>query len=263
MRKIFRLSFVLIAMFAVAGTQPFTETTALAAQKKACNCKPALRKKPVRKSRTARARASAKAPVAKAQVVGPVVATYTLPENQTFTLKMEEQISSRTARVGDRFRTTVVIPVYASGVEVVPAGSTVEGRITAVTSARSRGRRGSLGVAFDTLVLPDGTRRKIDGSLTDVRSEDGGEIDSESHVSGRSSENRQIVYVGGGGVGGAILGGAIGGGKGAAIGAAVGAGAGVAGAMLSKGHEAEVGRGTELNMIINRPVTFTVQSDRQ
>ncbi|MEW6212434.1 MAG: hypothetical protein AB1631_29175, partial [Acidobacteriota bacterium] len=63
----------------------------------------------------------------------------------------------------------------------------------------------------------------------------------------------------GGGVGGAILGGAIGGGKGAAIGAAIGAGAGVAGALLSKGKEAEVRRGTEISMMTTRPITFRVE----
>jgi outer membrane lipoprotein SlyB len=78
-------------------------------------------------------------------------------------------------------------------------------------------------------------------------------------VSGRSSETRQIVFVGGGGAVGAILGGVIGGGKGAGIGAAVGAGAGVAGALLSKGKEAEVRRGTEISMMTTRPVTFTVE----
>jgi hypothetical protein len=245
-KRILTLS-VLIALLAIAGGT-VAESMALAAQRKS---RPALRKRKPRRAR----------PAAKAQVTGPVTATYTLPENQTFTLRMADSISSRTARAGDRFKTTVVIPVYASGVEVVPAGSTVEGRITAVTTARSRGRQGSLGVAFDALVLPDGSRRKIEGSLTDTQGEDA-EIDSESHVSGRSSEKRQVAYVGGGGIGGAILGGVMGGGKGAAIGAAVGAGAGVAGAMLRKGNEAEVPLGTEITMMTTRPITFTIRSDR-
>ncbi len=248
-------------MFTIAAlilvVSMLAESTALAAQKKSCNCKPTLRrraaKKPVRK-----VRAKTTAPKTTATVVGPVVATYTLPENQVFTLRMNDSLTSKTARIGDRFQTTVMIPAYASGVEVVPAGSVVEGRVTAVSPARSRGRAGSIGVAFDNLILPDGTRRKIEGSLTDVRSEDG-EVDSESSVSGRSSETRQVVFVGGGGVAGAVLGGVIGGGKGAGIGAAVGAGAGVAGALLSKGKEAEVRRGTEVSMMTTRPVTFTVE----
>lgn len=248
---LFTIALLILAIGAVA------ESMALAAQKKSCNCKPTLRrrtaKKPVRKVRP-----KTTAPKTTAAVVGPVVATYTLPENQVFTLRMNDSLTSKTARIGDRFRTTVMIPVYASGVEVVPAGSVVEGRVTAVSPARSRGRAGSIAVAFDNLILPDGTKRKIEGSLTDVQG-DAGEVDSESSVSGRSSETRQVVFVGGGGVVGAVLGGVIGGGKGAGIGAAVGAGAGVAGALLSKGKEAEVRRGTEISMMTTRPVTFTVE----
>ena len=251
MKKRLLTLFAIMALLIVA-VGPVAESVALAAQKKPCNCKPTLRR------RTAKKSVRATRPKASAAVVGPVVATYTLPENQVFTLRMSDSLNSKTARIGDRFRTTVMIPVYASGVEVVPAGSIVEGRVAAVSPARSRGRAGSIAVAFDNLILPDGTRRKIEGDLTDVQN-DAGEVDSESSVSGKSSQTRQVVFVGGGGVVGAVLGGVIGGGKGAGIGAAVGAGAGVAGALLSKGKEAEVRRGTEISMMTTRPVTFTVE----
>lgn len=253
-------SIAVITLMLILGA-PVTDSIAFAAQKRnTCSCrKPTIRRK--RAVKSARV-TKAPAPAATAQVVGPVYATYVLPENQTFRLKMDDAISSRTARVGDRFRSTVLIPVYASGVEVVPAGSVVEGRVAAVRAARSRGRAGEIAVVFDNLVLPDGTRQQIEGALTDLRDEDSGEVDSESHVTGRSSETRQIIFVGGGAGGGAILGGAVGGGKGAGIGAAIGAGAGVVGAMMSKGNEVEVRRGTEIGMITTRPITFTVQSDR-
>ncbi len=48
---------------------------------------------------------------------------------------MNEEISSENARVGDRFTTTVVDPVYARGLEVIPAGSVVTGRVTSVNRA--------------------------------------------------------------------------------------------------------------------------------
>jgi hypothetical protein len=168
-------------------------------------------------------------------------------------------LSSERSRVGDRFTATVLIPVYAGGVEVVPAGATVEGRVTQASAARSRGREGRLGIAFDTIALPDGTRLPMDGVLTDVREEREGRVDEEGEVSGRSSETRNIGYIGGGTAGGAILGGVLGGGKGAGIGAAVGAGAGVAGVMLQKGHNAELLSGTEIGMITSEPITFRIR----
>jgi len=248
--KLFLL--MLVSVLVINAIEP---ATFAATKKRTCSCgKPALR----RRSRVARARATAVQSQG-ASIVGPVVATYTLPANQSFRLRLNQSLSSDRSRTGERFTATVLLPVYASGVEVVPAGSTVEGRVTHAIQARTRGREGRLAVAFDTLVLPDGTRHQIDGVLTDLQDERAGRVDQESEVSGKSSETRNIGYIGGGTAGGAILGGAIGGGKGAGIGAAIGAGAGVAGVFLQKGHEAELRSGTEVGMITAHPVTFKIR----
>jgi hypothetical protein len=267
MKRIVVSSFLAVALIIAVGA-PVAESVALAAQKKrACSCsKPTLR----RKTRARATRAVAVRPVgndysqdgANAQIVGPVVATYTLDTNQYFRLRMNQSLNSATSRMGDRFKATVVTPVYASGVAVVPAGSTIEGRVTSSVPARSRGREGQLAVAFDTLVLPDGTRHQLDGVLTELQDDRRGEVDAENEVSGRSSEKRNIGYIGGGTAGGAILGGVMGGAKGAGIGAILGAGAGVAGVMLTKGNEAELRSGTELGMVTTRPMTFTVRTER-
>jgi hypothetical protein len=175
---------------------------------------------------------------------------------------MNQTLNSGTSRVGDRFQTTVVTPVYASGVEVIPAGSIVEGRVVSVSPARTRGREGQLAVQFDSVVVPDGTKHQLDGALTELQDTRAGKVDAENEVTGNSSDKRNVAYVGGGTVGGAVLGGAIGGGKGAGIGAIIGAGAGVAGVMLTKGNEAELRSGTELGMVTIRPITFSVRADR-
>ena len=262
MKRILVSSFLAVVLLLAVGA-PVAESVALAAQKKrTCSCnKPTLRRK---------TRARAVKPVttaytqdgANAAIVGPVVATYTLDANQYFRLRMNQTLNSATTRMGDRFKATVVTPVYASGVAVVPAGSTIEGRVTSAVPARTRGRQGQLGVAFDTLVLPDGTKHQLDGVMTEIQDDRRAEVDAENEVSGRSSDKRNIGYIGGGTAGGAILGGVIGGGKGAGIGAILGAGAGVAGVMLTKGNEAELRSGTELGMVTTRPMTFTVRSER-
>ena len=268
MKRIIVSSFAAVALLIATGA-PVAESVALAAQKKrACSCsKPTLR----RRTRSARVNAARVNPngsayssqgTANAAIVGPVVATYTLDQNQYFRLRMNQTLSSATSHMGDRFKATVITPVYASGVEVVPAGSTIEGRVTSAVPARTRGREGQVAVAFDTLVLPDGTKHQLDGVLTEVQDDRRGQVDAENEVSGRSSDKRNIGYIGGGTAGGAILGGVIGGGKGAGIGAVLGAGAGVAGVMLSKGNEAELRSGTEVGMVTTRPVTFTVRSER-
>ena len=277
MRKFFIGLFALTMLFVVAGS-PGGEATALAQTKKRnCSCKPTLSraksKRPVAKKVVARKPIAA--PVnnldsqegdvqggTAASVVGPVYATYTLPQNTYIRLRMNQTLSSETARAGDRFTATVITPVYAGGVEVVPAGATVEGRVTSAVKARSRSRKGELAVAFDTLVLPDGVKKQLDGELSDLQDEKAGDVDSENGVSGRDSDERNVKTIGGGGIGGAILGGVLGGGKGAAIGGAIGAGAGVAGVMLSKGHEAVIKGGSELGLHTSAPIEFTVRADR-
>ncbi len=249
------------AMF-VAILAPLSESVALAAAKRTCSCKPTLRRR-TRRTQAQRASAvAAQTSASSAGVVGPVFATYTLPANQYFRLRMNQTLNSSISRVGDRFQSTVVTPVYVGGVEVVPAGSIIEGRVTSVSPARTRGREGQLGLQFDSLVLPDGTKHPLDGALTELQDARAGRVDAENEVSGNSSEKRNIGYIGGGTIGGAVLGGVIGGGKGAGIGAAIGAGAGVAGVMLTKGHEAELRSGTEVGMITARPITFHLRSER-
>src|SRR5438270_13499573 len=54
---------------------------------------------------------------------------YTIQANQILRVRMNSQISSESARIGDQFTTTVVDPVYAAGVEVIPAGSTITARV--------------------------------------------------------------------------------------------------------------------------------------
>ncbi|HZS45989.1 MAG TPA: hypothetical protein VFC63_12870 [Blastocatellia bacterium] len=180
----------------------------------------------------------------------------TLPANTYFRLRMNEDLSSENARVGDTFTAEVVTPVYHGRKEVVPAGSTVTGRVTSVVRAKDKGQPGSLGVSFTGIKLPGRSRRLIDGSLTEVVDKDSGKIDDEGRLKGGSAKKRNIVFIGGGAAGGAILGSIIGGRKGGAIGLAAGGAAGVIASVLKKGNEAKVNRGTEVGMVLNRPAVL-------
>lgn len=188
-------------------------------------------------------------------------AYYMVNANQIIRVRMEDTITSRSARVGDRFRTTVVDPVYAGGVEVIPAGSTITGRVTSVKRAERRSKAGTMGVDFVSVQLPNGTSRALSGSLTDVTG-DNNSYDDEGQVSGRSATKRNIVFIGGGAATGALIGAIAGGGKGAGIGAGVGAGLGVAGAFFSKGKEAEVRPGTEFGVVLNRSLSLPAANVR-
>jgi len=181
---------------------------------------------------------------------------YTVGAGKRIRVRMNETISSKTARVGDRFTATVTESVYSTnGVVVIPEGSEVIGRVSAVTPARKGGKVGTIDANFVQVVLPNGTKRAINGSLTDLNSDDA-KSDSEGTASGDKMKYRKVIFIGGGGVGGAVLGGAVGGGKGALIGGLIGAGAGLLGDRLTKGEDAKVESGTEFGVYLNRAISL-------
>ena len=186
----------------------------------------------------------------------PPIQRHALAADTVIRVRMNEKISSGSSRVGDRFTTTVTEPVYANGgVEVIPAGSIVSGRVSSVQRAGRKSKGGTMGVQFTSLRMPNGATYPINGSLTSTSGQTE-EYDNEGQVTGRSSTKRNAVFIGGGAATGALIGAIAGGGKGAGIGAGLGAGLGVAGALFSKGKEAEVEPGTEFGVILNQSITL-------
>jgi Putative peptidoglycan binding domain len=181
--------------------------------------------------------------------------TWSVPADTVISVRMESTLSSKSSRVGDRFTATVAVPVYVNGATVIPAGAIVEGRVTQVTPARRLARSGTIAVEFEDLVLPDGTRVALDGSLTSDDPEIRRQIDDENRVSGRDNR-RTGVFVGSSGAVGAVLGGIAGGLKGAAVGGAIGAGVGLASVLLTKGEEASVPNGTSFGVQLRRALSI-------
>ena len=185
----------------------------------------------------------------------PPVRYYTVAADQIIRVRIDTELSSSTARVGDRFSATVTEPVYGgSGVTVVPTGSKVWGR---VTSVRRSGRRtpGNIAVSFNQIELPNGARSAINGSLSSLQA-DNVNADNEGTVTGRGNRNRDAVFIGGGAATGALIGAIAGGGKGAAIGAILGGGLGTGARVYEKEQEAQVKSGTEFGVILNRAVSL-------
>ncbi len=193
--------------------------------------------------------------------VAPTTVYYNVNTGQIIRVRMNQTITSETARVGDPFTTTVVDPVYASGVEVIPSGSEITGRVTSVNRASRKSKAGTIGVHFVSLRLPTGIARAINGDLTDVTASNV-TADNEGEVSGRSAMKRNVVFIGGGAAAGALIGAIASGGKGAGIGAIVGGGLGTAGAVFSKGNEAVVKSGTEFGVVLNQTLSLPAANVR-
>jgi hypothetical protein len=189
-------------------------------------------------------------------VTKPAEPVYAVETGTVMRVRMNGTISSKTAKVGDTFTTTVTEPVYSSnGVIVIPTGSTLTGRVDAVKPAAKGGKPGEIDASFIKLKLPNGRTRTVNGSLTDLESGKT-KSDDEGTASASKMKNRKIIFIGGGAAGGALLGAIVGGGKATAIGAIVGAGAGFLGDRFTKGPEAEVKSGSEFGVYLNQAISL-------
>jgi hypothetical protein len=225
---------LLVALFALGTTTAF-------AQKRTVKRKPVLKKSTI---------------VKKTPVVKSAVKTYAVDQDSRVRVRMNGTISSKTAKIGDTFTTTTLEPVYsATGVVLIPLGSTITGRIDSVKPAAGGGKPGEIDVSFITINLPNGVKRSINGSLTELDSKSA-KSDNEGTASGDKMKYRKPIFIGGGATGGAIIGGAIGGGIGAVIGAGAGAVGGILAERKTKGEEATVKSGTEFAIVLNQAISL-------
>ncbi len=232
MKKSSIIVLMFIALFALGTTNTF-------AQKKPVRKKPVLTKKPV----------TPKPPVA---VVPKGPKLYTVEENQRVRVRMESTLTSKTAKVGDTFTVRTAEPVYSNtGVVVIPTGSSFIGRVDEVKAAAKGGKPGTIDVSFIEVKLPNGTKKAINGSLTELDT-DKAKSDAEGTASGDKMKYRKPIFIGGGATGGAIIGGVIGGGTGAVVGGIIGGVGGLITETQTKGEEATVKAGTEFGVILNQ-----------
>jgi hypothetical protein len=195
------------------------------------------------------------------RVVTPQIQYYTVPANTVIRVRLNEPLNSGTARIGDRFSANVVEPVYAgNGIDVVPVGSKIWGRVTQVNRAGKR-TPGNITVTFYQVEMPNHTTVAINGSLTTLQADDVN-ADNEGTVKGGSNRKRDAIFIGGGAATGAIIGAIAGGGKGAAIGGILGGALGTGARVLEKEKEAEVKSGTEFGVILNRAVSLPASTVR-
>jgi len=177
---------------------------------------------------------------------------YSVAANTVMRARIDTELNSQKAHVGDTFSSTLVDPVYSkNGVMLAPQGSKVMGRVTSVQRAGKNGEPATMDVQFVSIRLPNGVHTAINGSLADL-STSNATSDNEGTVSAKRTSHRKVKFIGGGAAGGAVIGAIAGGGKGALIGAGVGAVAGIIGGRVKKGHEVKVKSGTEFGVILNR-----------
>jgi outer membrane lipoprotein SlyB len=159
-----------------------------------------------------------------------------LPVGQELDVRLQNGLSSSTAKPEQSFQTTTVVDLQQDGRVLVPAGSTVRGIVSSVDPATRTDRAGKMTLSFNQLTV-NGQNHAIKGMATNAF-ESGGIRD-------------EGVKAGAGGAVGGVIGGIIGGVKGALIGAAVGAGGVIA---ATEGKDVDLKPGTIIRLRLDSPV---------
>ncbi len=175
----------------------------------------------------------------------PGTSTVIVPSGTNLRVRLNNDLSSKDSRVGDRFTTTVVNPTRYEN-------ATVTGHISSIKKSGTVKGRTTMTLAFDSIELPEGRRAPLRGQVIRIYDRDSGRVDEEGRVESGSRGKQAIKRGGIGAAAGAIIGGIAGGGKGAAIGLILG-GAGGAGSLAVQGSkELKLESGTEMLVRVTR-----------
>jgi hypothetical protein len=163
-----------------------------------------------------------------------------LPVGASMTVRLDETLSSETARRGDWWQGTVANAVIVDGKEAIPKGAIVEGVVVATEEAQ-RGSRAKLELGVRAIRVGD--------HKTSLHA-------SSQPVIAGSPRARNLGAIAGGAAAGAILGEVIDDkpGTGAVVGGVIAGGAVAA----SKGYQVVLENGTVLKFVVNENVAVRV-----
>jgi len=166
---------------------------------------------------------------------------YTVASGTSLSVQLPARISTKTAKVGDRIAANLSNDLVVDGKVIAKAGALLQGSVTEVISGSNKiGGTPTLGLAFDSLVLADGSDTPVSGHIT--------------QVGAKSDTGRDTAKIAGGAVAGAIIGHQVSSKNGTLIGGLLGAAAGTAAAKKT-GTEVVLPAGTVIGFTLESPVT--------
>jgi hypothetical protein len=164
---------------------------------------------------------------------------WTIPTGSKVVIRMIDSVNSERNKIGEQFIAVLEEPISEGGVEVIPKGADVRGRIANINEAGRIAGSAQLGLELTQITV-----NGIPYSITTSEYQEVGE--------GRGTQTAKRAGVGAGL--GAVIGAIAGGGKGAAIGAGVGGGGATAVQVLTKGEKLNIPSETKLEFTLRAPL---------
>ena len=191
---------------------------------------------------------NAAAPTLSAPPAEPAAAEYrevTIPAGTVLHVTLDTPVGSDISRVEQPVKAELRSAVVVDGVEVVPAGTSVLGHVTAAQRPGRVKGRGYVAMRFTSLDTPGEGTTKISTSAL-------------GHTAPATKEKDALKIIAPA-AGGAVLGRVVGGKGGARKGAVIGGAAGTGYVLSTRGAEARIDRGAPLTVKLTAPVTIRVR----
>src|SRR6185369_6858627 len=164
---------------------------------------------------------------------------WTVPTGTKIVIRMIDSVNSEKSKIGEQFIAVLDEPVFQGGVEVIPRGADVRGRIANVNEAGRVAGAAQLGLELTQVV--------VNGIPYSVTTSEYQEV-----AESRGSQTAKRAAAGAGI--GAVIGAIAGGGKGAAIGAGIGGGGATAVQVMTKGEKLNIPSETKLEFTLRAPL---------
>jgi hypothetical protein len=199
------------------------------------------------------------------QRADPAPADHRVPNGTRVPLVLLNSISTKHAAPGDLVYLESVFPVVIDGRILIPPGTYISGSVTNVKRTGRVKGRGEIYLRFEQMILPNGTIRDLTGRVGSMDGRSPEDFDREegriTAESNKGEDTRTVAETTAAGTSIGAIAGAAGGhtGMGLGIGAAAGAAAGLIGVLTSRGPEAILEKGTQLDMVLDRDLHFTEQ----
>src|SRR6266702_2996639 len=181
----------------------------------------------------------------------------TVPAGTRVGVVLQNGISTRSAKPGDSVYLQTSFPITQNNRVVIPVGSYLRG---ALLESKRPGRvkgRGEFRLRLDTLILPNGYTVNLNAAPRSADSGGNETMDSEGKVTGGGNKGKKAGTV----VSTTATGAGIGAiatrtPKGAGIGAGIGAAAGLAAVLLTRGPDAELPRGSTMDVVLEHELSL-------
>jgi len=164
---------------------------------------------------------------------------------------LENGVSTATAKPGDSVYFRTSFPITINNKVVVPVGTYLRGEVTDSKRPGHVKGKGELRIRLHSMVFPNGYTVDMNA---EPHSSDSANVrtDDEGKMTGPGGKGKDATTIATTTATGAGIGAIAGGGKGAGIGAGIGGVAGLAAVLLSRGPDAQLPRGSSMDLMLER-----------